>query len=47
MRQKFAAIAAVFVPIGFIGGLIQGSIGLGIGSAFIWLVIFLVVKHKS
>ena len=33
MRSKFAMIAAVFVPLGFLGGLSQGSIGLGIGSA--------------
>lgn len=46
MRSKFAIVAAVFVPLGFIGGLTQGSIGLAIGSAIIWAIIFLIVRPK-
>ena len=44
MRSKFATVAAVFVPLGFIGGLTQGSIGVAIGSAVFWAVVFLVVR---
>jgi hypothetical protein len=46
MRDKFATVAAVFVPLGFIGGLSQGSIGIAIGSAVFWLVVFLFVRPK-
>ena len=46
MRNKFATVAAVFVPLGFIGGLVQGSIGLAIGSAVTWAIIFLFVRPK-
>ena len=46
MRNKFATVAAVFIPLGFLGGIFQGSIGLAIGSAVIWTVIFLIVRPK-
>lgn len=46
MRNKFSTVAAVFVPLSFIGGISQGSIGLGIGSAMFWAVIFVVVRPK-
>jgi hypothetical protein len=46
MRNKFATVAAIFVPLAFIGGLSQGGIGLALGSAIFWAVIFLVVRPK-
>lgn len=46
MRSKLATVAAVFVPLGFIGGLTQGSIGLAIGSAITWAIIFLIIRPK-
>ena len=46
MRNNFATVAAVFVPLGFIGGLTQGSIAVAIGSAIFWAVVFLVVRPK-
>lgn len=46
MRDKFATVAAVFVPLGFLGGILQGSISLAIGSAITWAIIFLVVRPK-
>jgi hypothetical protein len=46
MRDKFATVAAVFVPLAFIGGLSQGAIGLAIGSAVFWAVVFLLVRPK-
>ena len=46
MRDKFATVAAVFVPLGFMGGLSQGSIGLAVGSAIMWAIIFLIVRPK-
>ena len=46
MRSKFATVAAVFVPLGFIGGLTQGSIGVAIGSAVFWTIVFVVIKPK-
>jgi hypothetical protein len=47
MRDKFATVAAVFVPLGFLGGIFQGSIGLAIGSAITWAIIFLIVRPKQ
>ena len=46
MRDKFATVSAVFVPLGFIGGISQGSIWIGIASAIFWAVVFLVVRPK-
>ena len=51
MRDKFATVAAVFVPLAFVGGLSQGGIGLALGvrvlaftfpiAGFIWFLITL------
>lgn len=46
MRIKFAKVAAIFVPLGFIGGLTQGSFGIAIGSAIFWAIVFLLVRPK-
>jgi hypothetical protein len=46
MRNKLATVAAIFVPLAFVGGLSQGGIGLALGSAIFWAVIFLVVRPK-
>lgn len=46
MRIKFAKVAALFVPLGFIGGLTQGSFGIAIGSALFWAIVFQVVRPK-
>ena len=47
MQNKFATVAAAFVPLGFIGGLSQGGIWLGIASAIFWAIVFLVVRPKN
>lgn len=46
MRDKFATVAAIFVPLGFVGGILQGSIWVAIGSATLWAIIFLIVRPK-
>jgi hypothetical protein len=46
MRDKFATVAAAFVPLGFIGGLTQGSIWIALGSAIFWAAVFLIVRPK-
>jgi hypothetical protein len=46
MRNNLSTIAAVFIPLGFIGGLLQGSFWTAIGSAIFWAIIFLIVKPK-
>jgi hypothetical protein len=46
MRDKFATMAAVFVPLAFIGGFSQGGIGMAIGSAVFWGIVFLFVRPK-
>ena len=47
MSSSFTTMAAVFVPLGFIGGLLQGSIGIAIGSAIFWGVVYAFLKSKS
>ena len=46
IRNKFATIAAWFVPLGFIGGISQGSVLTGIASAVFWAVVFILVRPK-
>jgi len=46
MRDKFATVAAVFVPLGFLGGIFQGSIGIAFGSAIFWGIVFVIVRPK-
>ena len=47
MRDKFATVSAIFVPLAFIGGFSQGGVVLGIGSAIFWAVVFLLVRPKN
>jgi hypothetical protein len=47
LRDKFATVAAIFIPLGFLGGLFQGSILIGIGSAILWAIIFFIVRPKN
>ena len=46
MNNRIANVAALFVPLGFIGGISMGSIWVGVGSAIFWAVVFLVVRPK-
>lgn len=46
MRNKLANIAAIFVPLGFIGGLSSSGIGAGILSAIFWGVVFVLIRPK-
>jgi hypothetical protein len=41
------SISAIFVPLGFLGGIAQGSILLGIGSAIFWGAIFFWAWSKT
>ena len=47
MQSKLAMVAAVFIPLGFLGGVLQGSIGIAIGSAIFWAVVFFLIKPKN
>ena len=47
MRNKFATVSAIFVPLGFLGGITQGSFGIAVGSAITWAIIFLIVRPKN
>ena len=38
--ENLKTISAIFVPLGFLGGIVQGSLLLGIGSAIVWGAIF-------
>lgn len=46
MRDKITNMVAVFVPLAFIGGYSQGGIGLAIGAAVFWGIVFLLVRPK-
>ena len=46
MRDKLATVAAVFVPLAFIGGFSQGGIGLALGAAVFWGIVFLFIRPK-
>jgi hypothetical protein len=46
MREKFANMAAVFVPLAFIGGFSQGGVGMALGAAVFWGIVFLLVRPK-
>jgi len=45
--KRFEDISAIFIPIGFIGGLFEGEIVTAIGSALIWYVIFRLVRSRN
>ena len=47
MQSKFAMVAAAFVPLGFLGGIFQGNIGVAIGSAIFWAVVFFLIRPKN
>ena len=47
MQNKFAIVSAVFIPLGFLGGIFQGSIEVAIGSAIFWAVVYFVVRPKN
>ena len=47
MKSVFTKIAAVFVPLGFIGGLMDGDIGIAIGSAVFWGIVYVLLKRSS
>ncbi len=46
-REKLASIAAICVPLAFIGGWSTGGFGMAIGSTVLWILIYIAVKPKS
>ena len=46
MRDKLANVAALFVPLAFIGGITSGGFWAGIGSAIFWFIVFMVIRPK-
>jgi hypothetical protein len=47
VRSTFTTIAAAFVPLGFIGGLLEGDLFLAIGSAVFWGFVYMFLKRSS
>jgi len=45
--EALKTISAIFVPLGFLGGIVQGSILLGIMSAIFWGAIFFWAWNKT
>jgi hypothetical protein len=46
MQNKISTMSAIFVPLGFLGGIAQGSLLIAIGSAIFWAIVFLIVRPK-
>lgn len=46
MRSNLKLIAAAFIPLGFLGGLLDGSLGTAIASAIFWGAVFLFLNSK-
>jgi hypothetical protein len=46
MRSKLASVAAVFIPLGFLGGLFEKNIGQAFGSAVTWAIIWQIIRPK-
>lgn len=46
MRSNLKLIAAAFIPLGFLGGLLDGSLGTAIGSAVFWGAVFLFLNSR-
>jgi hypothetical protein len=41
-----ATVAALFVPLAFIGGITSDGFWVGAGSAVFWFIVFMVVRPK-
>jgi len=44
--MTFHKIAIIFIPLGFLGGLSQSSLGIAIGSSVFWLVVAYLTRPK-
>ena len=44
--MTFHKIAIVFIPLGFLGGLSQSSLGIAIGSSVLWSAIAYFTRPK-
>jgi hypothetical protein len=47
MRSNLKLIAAAFIPLGFLGGLLEQSLGIAIGSAIFWSAVFLFLNSRK
>jgi hypothetical protein len=47
MRSNLKLIAAAFIPLGFLGGLLDGSLVTAIGSAVFWGAVFLFLNSRK
>ncbi len=47
IRSFLTYVAVAFVPLGFLGGLMDGSLQIAIGSAIFWFIVFLVIRPRN
>jgi len=46
-RNTLANICVLFVPLGFIGGAVEGNWAVAFGSAAFWFLVFMLVRPKN
>ena len=47
IRNFLTNVAVAFVPLGFLGGLLDGSLQIAFGSAIFWFIVFLIIRPRD
>lgn len=47
IRNFLTNVAVAFVPLGFLGGLLDGNLTLAFASAIFWFIVFLVIRPRD
>lgn len=47
IRNFLTNASVAFVPLGFIGGVLDGSLALAFASATFWFVVFLIIRPRN
>ncbi len=47
IRNFLTNVAVAFVPLGFLGGLLDGNLAVAFGSAIFWFIVFLVIRPRN
>jgi hypothetical protein len=47
IRNFLTNVAVAFVPLGFLGGLLDGNLALAFASAIFWFIVFLIIRPRD
>jgi hypothetical protein len=47
IRNFLTNVSVAFVPLGFLGGLLDGNLALAFASAIFWFIVFLVIRPRN